>query len=465
MTTELNAGSETAAVAARLDRLPSCSYLKGLTARIALGGWFEFYEMFMAGYIALGLVDGGLFTETSRGYFDLTGFASFTGLFFAGMFLSTVLFSRVSDRYGRRATFTFSMLGYSVAAVLVAVSSTPALIDLFRFLAGFAIGIQLITNDTYISELAPRPVRGRYMAIGYVVILTAVPTVALLSWLLVPRSPLGLAGWRWVMLIGAAGGVLVWLVRRGLPESPRWLASRGRVVEAERVLADIEHRVAAQTGPLPDPAPEPPLPADSGRGWREIFGRRYGPRTALLSVFQFAQTIAVYGFANWAPLLLVKHGFTVVHSLGYSFMIALLTPVGGLAAMLFAERVERKWQLVLTAVGIGAFGMLFAEARATVLILIGGAAVTLFNNWLIGIFHSYQTELFPTRIRAQAVGFSFSWSRISAIFASYWIADLLAAYGTTGVFTLIAAAMVAIIVSMSIWGPRTNNRPLEQLSP
>lgn len=187
--------------------------------------------------------------------------------------------------------------------------------------------------------------------------------------------------------------------------------------------------------------------------------------SALLSVFQFAQTIAVYGFANWAPVLLVKHGFTVVHSLGYSFMIALLTPVGGLAALYFAERIERKWQLVLTAAGIGLFGMLFAEARSTVLILFGGAAVTLFNNWLIGIFHSYQTELFPTRIRARAVGFSFSWSRISSIFVSYWIADLLVAYGTVGVFTLIAAAMLVIVASMGIWGIRTNGRTLEELSP
>lgn len=465
MTTGLNAAPTAALVSERLDRLPSCGYLKGLTARIALGGWFEFYEMFMAGYIALGLVGGGLFTEKSRGYFDLTGFASFTGLFFAGMFLSTVLFSRVSDRYGRRSTFTWSMLGYSVAAVLVAVSGSAALIDLFRFLAGFAIGIQLITNDTYISELAPKPVRGRYMAMGFVVILTAVPAVALLSWLLVPRAPLGLDGWRWVMLIGAAGGVLVWLARRNLPESPRWLASRGRVEEADRVLAGIERRVAARTGPLPEPVPGVATPPAGPGGWREVFGRRYGPRTLLLSVFQFAQTIAVYGFANWAPLLLVKHGFTVVHSLGYSFMIALLTPVGGLAAMVCAERVERKWQLALTALGIGAFGMLFAEARATGLILLGGAAVTLFNNWLIGIFHSYQTELFPTRIRARAVGFAFSWSRVSAIFVSYWIADLLAGYGTVGVFVLIAVAMVAIIVSVAVWGPRTNNRPLEELSP
>lgn len=462
-----------ALVSARIDRLPPSRGLARLVARIGLGGWFEFYELFMAGYISLGLIDAGLFTEGSRGYFDLHGYASFTASFFVGMFLSTVLLSRLSDRYGRRSVFTASMLGYSAAAVFTAVSASAPWIDVWRFVAGFAVGIQLINNDTYMSEVCPARVRGRYMSFGFVVILTSVPTVALLSWLLVPRAPLGLDGWRWVMLIGALGGVLVFLLRRGLPESPRWLASRGRLDEADEALRSMEERVVAETGralPEPEPATEPtPGPqAASGlqRGsWREVFGRHYGRRTALLSVFQFAQTIAVYGFANWAPILLVHRGFDVVHSLGYSFMIALLNPVGALVATLLAERLERKWQLVAAAAGIGAFGMLFATADTTALVLVGGAGVSLCNNWLIGAFHPYSAELFPTRIRSRAVGFSFSWSRVSSVFVSYWIAALSAAYGTGAVFTLIGVSMAVIVLSVGVFGPRTDGRALEEVSP
>lgn len=278
---------------------------RGVTARIALGGWFEFYEMFMVGYISLGLIGSGLFTEEGHGYLDWSGFAAFTGTFFAGMFFSTVLFSRLPDRYGRRATFTVSMLGYSAAAVLITFSASAPWIDVWRFVAGFAIGIQLVTHDTYISELAPKSVRGRYMALGFVVILTSVPAIAPLSWLLVPHAPLGLDGWRWVMLVGAAGGLVVWVARRGLPESPRWLATRGRVAEAEAIVDDIECRVVAQTGrDLPEPVLADAPPQETNGTWREVFGRRYGPRTLMLSTFQFAQTIAVYGFANWAPILL-----------------------------------------------------------------------------------------------------------------------------------------------------------------
>lgn len=141
------------------------------------------------------------------------------------MFVSTVFLSRLPDRYGRKPTFAVSMMFYSVAAVLVAFGPTAGWIDLWRFFAGFGIGIQLINNDSYISEMAPKHVRGKYMALGFIVILTSIPFVALVAWWLVPRSPLGLDGWRWVMLGGAAGGVLVWLARLGLPESPRWLAA------------------------------------------------------------------------------------------------------------------------------------------------------------------------------------------------------------------------------------------------
>ncbi|MDQ2801873.1 MAG: MFS transporter, partial [Pseudomonadota bacterium] len=242
-----------ASVEARIDRLPPSRHLLGLVARIAVGGWFEFYELFLPGAISLGLVRAHLFTVASHGLFDLHSFPSFLAAFFAGMFLSTVVFGGVSDRFGRRSIFIYAMLVYSLFNVLIAASSNPAVIDGCRFVAGFAVGMQLINNDSFISELTPRRSRGRYMAFAFIVILTATPAVALLAAVLVPRAPLGIDGWRWVVLIGAAGGVLVWFIQRGLPESPRWLAAQGRDAEADAALAAIEARVVAETGALPAP--------------------------------------------------------------------------------------------------------------------------------------------------------------------------------------------------------------------
>jgi putative MFS transporter len=304
------------------------------------------------------------------------------------------------------------------------------------------------------------------MTMAYVMVLSAVPIAALLADILVPLKPFGIDGWRFVVLAGGTSGIVVWFVQRGLPESPRWLEVHGRLADAERVITEIEARIVTETG-APLPPPEPGIPdavADEG-SWREMFGRFYLGRTILMSIFQFCQPIAVFGFTAFVPILLVKQGFTIVHSLNYTLIIVLLTPVGALLGALLAERLERKWQLVLAPLLIGASGVLFASARVVPLILLSGGLIALGNNWMTAIFHPYAAELFPTRIRARALGFTFSWSRVSSVFVGYWVADLLAGYGPQSVFAMIGVAMLAIITTIGLFGPRTNGRSLEILSP
>jgi putative MFS transporter len=456
-------------VSARLDRLPPTRYFNGLVARIAIGGWFEFYELFMAAYVALGLIHSGLYRATTEGLFDVNGFASFLGSFFAGMFIGTVALGGFTDRFGRRAVFTFAMLFYSVATFAAAFQTSPEALDVCRFFAGMGIGVQLITVDTYIAELTPYRTRGRYMAFSILVILTSVPVVAVLSYLLVPQVIFGLEGWRWVMIIGSAGAVLIWFLRRGLPESPRWLESKGRLAEAHAVVDHIESRVVAETG-LALPAPQSTSASAGGAveekagSWSEIWKRPYLSRTFMLSIFNFCQTFGVYGFGSWVPVLLFTKGITLTHSLLYTMVIAFATPLGALGAMACAERIERKWQLVGCAVVVAVFGVLFGLVRAPALILLFGSAVTIANNWLIGIFHTYQAELYPTRIRARAVGFVFSWSRLSSIFVGFWVAALLKHSGVPAVFALISSAMLVIVVMVGLLGPKVNGVRLEELS-
>jgi MFS transporter, putative metabolite:H+ symporter len=172
----------------------------------------------------------------------------------------------------------------------------------------------------------------------------------------------------------------------------------------------------------------------------------------------------VYGFGAWVPVLLFTKGITLTHSLLYTMVIAFATPLGAIGAMYFAERVQRKWQLVGCAVVVAVAGVLFGMAREPAAILLCGAAVTIANNWLIGIFHTYQAELYPTRIRARAVGFVFSWSRLSSIFVGFWVAALLKHSGVPAVFVLISSAMLVIVVMVGALGPRTNGVRLEELS-
>jgi len=303
--------------------------------------------------------------------------------------------------------------------------------------------------------------RGRAFAYNNTIQFLAVPVVAFLSWLFVPVSPFGLDGWRWVVLIGSAGAALVWWIRLRVPESPRWLVLHGRMKDAERILSELEHEVNVPPGfaPLVAVQPQP----SRGR-FIEIWQPPYRWRTVMLVVFNIFQTVGFYGFANWLPTLLVQQGITVTNTLQYTFIIAIAAPFGPLLAIGLADRIERKWQIVGAAFVAAAAGMIFGRMRSAFLLIILGVLLTLSNNVMSFAFHAYQPELFPTRIRAMAVGFAYSWSRLSVVFSAFVIAFFLGRFGVNGVFTLIAASMFIVILDIAFLGPRTRNRALEEIS-
>jgi MFS transporter, putative metabolite:H+ symporter len=393
------AGSpEISSLGERLDALTSRAGTWRQVVLLSLGGWFEFYDLFLTAYLSPGLERAGIFHAHGvlLGLSDQAGFAAIT---FAGLFVGTIAFSQVADRYGRRTIFTVSLLWYSAMTFLMALQSTAAGIDLWRFMAGIGIGVELVTIDTYLAELLPRRVRGRAFAFNQAIQFTAVPIVALLCALLLNTHPLGLEGWRWVVLIGASGALCIWRLRRGLPESPRWLLQQGRTREAWAVVRGLERR----SGITPDPAepPESARAASAGMGQlAEIFRRPLLGITVMLSVFNFFQTVGFYGFGNWVPKLIEAGGASVVQSLNYAVAIAVAYPAGPLLCLLFADRFERKWQIVAAAIGTAATGLLFVRQHSAIPLIFCGVLITLCNNMLSYAYHAYQSELYPTRIRA-----------------------------------------------------------------
>jgi MFS transporter, putative metabolite:H+ symporter len=453
-----------AQIAARLDRLPMSRTLWRLVLLISLGGVCELYDIFLTAYISPGLVASGLFANSTIGLFGINGVGFFVFSNFAGMLLGCMFFGYVADRFGRRTIFITSLLWYSAATAIMAFQHTAAGVDMWRLIAGIGIGLEQVTIDTLLPEFVPPNSRGRAFAFYQFVEFCIVPVVALLGWLLVPRVVLGLAGWRWVTLIGSVGALFAWWLRRGIPESPRWLAVHGQEKEADRILRHLEASVAKDTNaPLPEPSKAVRPEAGSG-AFREIFRKPYSGRTLMLSVFNLMQTIAFYGFGAWVPTLLVAKGIQITASLQYAFIIAIANPVGPLLGTLLADRVERKWQIVTAGLGIGVFMWLFAIQASPVLIILLGVAVTLSNNWMSFAFHNYQAELFPTRVRARAVGFVYGWSRVSAAFAGLLIGFFLKAGGALGVALFIGAAMAVMTFTIGVFGPHTRNLGLEEIS-
>ena len=452
-----------AEISARLDRLPATRYIWKLVLMLSLGGCFEVYDLFFTAYIGPGLVRSGLFSSASASFFGFSGLASFVAATFAGLFIGTMIFGFAADWFGRRMVFTCSLLWYTAATVIMAFQHTAISIVAWRLIAGIGIGVELVTIDTYITELVPKHLRGRAFAFNQVIQFSVVPLVALLAWALVPRSPFGFDGWRWVVLIGALSAVFVWFIRRAVPESPRWLISHGHLEDAERVTAAMEARVAKEFGG-PLPTPNPHFVEETHGHFVDIFKPPYFSRTSMLMVFNFFQTAGYYGFASWVPTLLIAAGVTTTNSLQYSFIIAIAAPVGPLLAMRIADKFERKWQIVAAALCIGVFGLLFSRQRDASLLIVFGVLLTCSNNWMSMAFHAYQPELFPTRVRAQAVGFVYSWSRLSAIFTSFLIGFFLRDFGVGGVFAFIAASMLMVMLAIGIFGPRTRGLALEDIS-
>jgi putative MFS transporter len=451
-------------MARRLESLAPSSYLWRLVILLSLGGWFEVYDLFLTGYIAPGLNRSGLLTTTTQAFFGFSGVGAFVAATFAGLFIGTFFLGFLADKYGRRFIFTFALLGYTAATAIMACQTSSGGVLFWRLIAGIGIGVEIVTIDTYITELVPSWMRGRAFAVNQSVMFTAVPVVAFLSWGLVPHAPLGIDGWRWVVLIGAAGSMVIWILRLYVPESPMWLARQGRTGEAEAILRKMESQSRAGPPPVRTPARAAvrPVPAaEAAVGYADLFRRPYLMLVITFMIFNLCQAFGVYGFANWVPSLLVHKGITVTKSLEYSVIIAFAYPIAPLLASSFADRFERKWIICGAAVAIAILGTAFSQFSAPAVLILCGVLITASNMTMSYAYHAYQTEVFPTAIRARAAGLVYSMSRVSATFSGFIVAYVLRQAGVGGVFGLISAAMVIVIVTIAVFGPNVRGRPLD----
>jgi len=442
-----------------MERLPLGKFHRRFITRVSFGNFFDLYDIFIVAYIGAALQQSGFLT--------LRQFTFFVAAGFLGMFFGTVVFGMGSDRMGRRSAFILLLLIYSLFTFAGAFAPSAGWLIALRFCAGIGIGAEIVVIDTYVTEVVPSYARGRYVAITQVAGFCAVPVAAVLSRLLIPTH-FWMSGWRWVMVLGASGALLTWWFRRRLPESPRWLESRGRVAEADAIMRELESaakgeregkRIYAEST---EDTESTEKKKQSG-SFAELWRAPYLSRTVMLVLFQALQTVGFYGFANWAPTFLLKRGVSLLHSLEYTLMIALVSPLGPLLAAWTSDRFERKWTIVILALLVAGFGLGFGNSSAPAAVVAFGALLTLSNYWFSAAFHAYQSELFPTRLRATGVGFTYSWSRLSAVFTSLLIGAVLG-FGVPAVFAMLAVAMILVALVVGSLGPRTNGMVLEELS-
>jgi len=441
-----------------LEGLPVTRWHWRLVVFVGLGSFFDLYEVFLGGVLAPVLA-----TEFKLG---TIGKAMVIAAGFAGMFVGANVLSIVADRLGRRRVFILNLLVYSLFSLAAAFSPNIETFLVLRFVAGIGLGAELVLVDTYLAEFVPARVRGRMTAWAYTIGFLGVPLAALLGGKLVAHQQLfGIDGWRWLLVFGGLGAVFVLAVRTMLPESPRWLESRGRDAEAREVVISIVAKIAPGTHvPAQPPSREPR--ADDARSVAEVLRiafRDYRKRTVMLVIFQVLQTVAYYGFGTLAPLVLVSKGFEVTQSLGYAALTFAGYPLGSLLSIPLVERFERKHLIIVSALGIAVCGIVFAAATSVALIVVAGFALTAVSNVFSNAFHIYQAEIFPTAIRSTASGICYSLSRATSTVMPFVAVPALAALGPVAVFSGSAVLIVLLCLDVGLLGPRSTGLKLEEV--
>jgi MFS transporter, putative metabolite:H+ symporter len=442
-----------------LEQLPVTRWHWRLVVFVGLGSFFDLYEVFLGGVLAPVLA-----TEFKLG---TIGKALVIAAGFAGMFVGANVLSIVADRLGRRRVFLLNLFVYSLFSLAAAFAPDVETFLVLRFLAGIGLGAELVLVDTYLAEFVPAKVRGRMTAWAYTIGFLGVPLAALLGGKLVAqRELLGIDGWRWLLIFGGLGAVFVLAVRTMLPESPRWLESRGRDAEAREVVASVVARVAPGT-PVPEPQTgQNRRSEEDARSVADVLRiafRDYRKRTVMLVIFQILQTVAYYGFGTLAPLVLVSKGFEVTQSLGYAALTFAGYPLGSLVSIPLVERFERKYLIIGSALGIGVCGIVFAAADNVVVIVVAGFLLTAVSNVFSNAFHIYQAEIFPTAIRSTASGICYSLSRATSTVLPFVAVPALAALGPVAVFSGSAVLIVALCLDVGLLGPRSTGLRLEEV--
>lgn len=439
-------------VGRRLDELPVGRMHRRVVVAIGLGLFFEIYEIFLSSTIGT--------TLKAQYGFDGTALKLLLASTFLGMFIGSAALGSLADRIGRRRAFLLNLLWFSGWTLIGAFSPNPWFLVVTRFLAGIGVGAEYPVADAYLSDVLPKADRGRLAAWAYTCSFLAVPVLGFLSLGLTGRHLFGISGWRILLLLGAFGALLVMAMRRGLPESPRWLAGLGRDEEARAALEAFGGD--SHQGP---PSAESEPVTVSTKPIERLSASPYRERLGMLAVFHVFQSFGYYGFGTLAALVLVNRGYDVTSSLFYTALSYLGYPVGSVLAIPLLKRFERKY-LTMAAVGaLAAFGLLFATVHQTALIVLFGFLTTATSNVFSNVYHVYQAEIFPTDVRATAVGWTYSLSRLSSAVLPFALIPVLDAYGAAAMFTVVLVALAIAVAVVALIGPKTSRRSLEEINP
>ena len=443
------------AIPQRLERLPLTGYQKKIFYIIATAWFFDSMDLGMLTFV-LGSIKADFQLTTVQA--GLLSSASFLG-----MFLGAAIAGMLADKFGRKIVFQTSMILWGSASFLCAFSPNVETLAIARILLGFGMGMEFPIGQSLVSEFIPAKNRGRYIAllegfwpIGFI-------AAGLLAYFILP-----VGGWRMVFLCEGIPAIFVLVIRRIVPESPRWLDASGQHEEANKVMLVFEEEVRKSYGqelpPVPTIKDSVAAPRSKKFSFFELWAPGYVKRTIMVWSLWFFALLGYYGITTWLGAFLQEAGYSVTKSVFYTIVISLAGVPGFFTAAYFIEAKGRKITIITVLLGCAISAYFYGTATSLTTLILYGLCMQFFLFGMWSSIYAYTPELYPTRSRATGSGFASAVGRLGSLLGPSIVAIILPVTGQSGVFALGAACFVLAALVVGVLGIETKGKVLEEIS-
>ena len=436
---------------ARLDRLPISSFHYRIFWLVGAGMFFDGYDLYIAGGVLASAVQSKFSTVPQN--------LQFISLTFVGMTVGALITGFVGDKLGRRFTYQINLLIFGLASLAAAFSQDMNQLIVCRFLQGLGLGAEIVVGYSTLTEFVPPKSRGRWLSMMAFLTVTGFPVTALLGYLIIPNF-----GWRPMFVIAGVGSLIVWYLRKNLPESPRWLESQGRTEEAEALMQSIE-KESGGSKPLPPlvaPAPVAQVAA-SDMLKPPLLQRMIVGSWVLITI-----NTLIFGFVIFLPQFFLRQGLTIANSLAYTLVLSAASLVGCALGAYLSDAIGRRPSIIGASIVTIVAGYIYARFNAAsdpgVVLSVGFVLIVAIYVQTAILFGVYTTELFPTEIRLRANGICNTLGRGATVVSPFVVGALMASYQLPGVVWLMIGLVVVQIVVVWAWGVEPRNRGLEEVA-
>jgi putative MFS transporter len=442
--------SQTINAGARLDRLPISPFHYRIFWLIGAGMFFDGYDLYVA---------GGVLAATIHSKFStLQHNLQFLSLTFVGMTLGALITGFLGDRFGRRFTYQINLLIFGLASLVAAFVATMPQLIACRFVQGLGLGAEIVVGYSTLTEFVPPRTRGRWLAFMAFIVVAGFPVTSLLSFLIIPSF-----GWRPMFVIAGIGSLIVWYLRKRLPESPRWLESKGRLEEAEALMQTIEKEVAAGGRLAPAPRGVAPAPVPAMAMLRPpLLQRMIVGSWVLITI-----NTLIFGFVIFLPQFFLRQGLTIATSFAYTLVLASASLVGCAVGAYCSDALGRRATIIGASILTIVTGWIYAQFNAasdpTAVLSVGFVLIVAIYVLTSLSFGVYTPELFPTEIRLRANGVCNTLGRLATVVSPFVVGALMVTYRLPGVIGLMIGLLAVQIVLVWVWGIEPAKRPLEEV--